>query len=131
MGSSVGKFRASVHSQKTTYLCCDIWLKFFEKFCVNFGKLASILRRMALKIKISYCGGWGYEPKFRKVKQALEERFPGKIDITGDKIPGMSGKFEVELEDGQMLHSKINGDGYVDTPAKLDKIAQGIENALK
>ena len=53
--SSVGKFRASVHSQKLpTYLCCDIWLKFFEKFCVNFCKLASILRRMALKIKISY-----------------------------------------------------------------------------
>ena len=64
------------------------------------------------------------------MKQALDERFPGKIEITGDKIPGMSGKFEVELEDGQMLHSKINGDGYVDTPAKLEKIAKGIENAL-
>jgi len=85
---------------------------------------------MVLKIKIAYCGGWGYEPKFRKVKQALEDRFPGKIEIDGDKIPGMSGKFEVELEDGTVLHSKINGEGYVDTPAKLDKIAKGIEKAL-
>ena len=42
----------------------------------------------------------------------------------------MSGKFEVELEDGTVLHSKINGEGYVDTPAKMDKIAQGIEKAL-
>ena len=64
------------------------------------------------------------------MKQALEQQFSGKIEVVGDKIPGMSGKFEVELEDGQVLHSKINGDGYVDTPAKLDKIAKSIENAL-
>ena len=60
------------------------------------------------------------------MKQALDDRFPGKIEITGEAIPGMSGKFEVELEDGQVLHSKIDGGGYVDTPAKLDKIAKGI-----
>lgn len=42
----------------------------------------------------------------------------------------MSGKFEVELENGQVVHSKINGDGYVDTPAKLDKIAKAIEAAI-
>ena len=64
------------------------------------------------------------------MKQALDDRFPGKIEITGEAIPGMSGKFEVELEDGQVLHSKIDGGGYVDTPAKLEKIAKGIENAL-
>jgi len=85
---------------------------------------------MVLNVKIAYCGGWGYEPKFLKVKKSLEERFPGKIEVIGDKIPGVSGKFEVELEDGTMLHSKINGEGYVDTPAKLDKIAKGIETAL-
>ena len=76
-------------------------------------------------------GGWGYEPKFRKVKADLEGRFPGKLEIEGDKIPGNSGKFEVELENGQVVHSKINGDGYVDTPAKMDKIAKAIEEALK
>ena len=77
-----------------------------------------------------FSGGWGYEPKFRKVKTELEGRFPGKVEIVGDKIPGITGKFEVELENGTVLHSKINGDGYVDTPAKMDKIAKGIESAL-
>lgn len=65
------------------------------------------------------------------MKTELEGRFPGKIAIEGEKIPGMSGKFEVELENGQVVHSKINGDGYVDTPAKMDKIASAIEAALK
>lgn len=85
---------------------------------------------MALKVKISYCGGWGYEPKFRKVKAELDARFAGKIEVLGDKIPGITGKFEVELEDGQVLHSKINGGGYVDTPAKMESIVSGIEQAL-
>ena len=39
-------------------------------------------------------------------------------------------RFEVELEDGQVLHSKINGGGYVDTPAKMESIVSGIEQAL-
>lgn len=43
----------------------------------------------------------------------------------------MSGAFEVELEGGKVLHSKTNGDGYVDTDAKVDKIVAGIEEALK
>ena len=76
-------------------------------------------------------GGWGYEPKFRKVKAELEGRFAGKIEVIGDKIPGISGKFEVELEDGTCLHSKINGGGYVDTPAKMENIVSGIEQVLK
>ena len=76
-------------------------------------------------------GGWGYEPKFRKVKAELEGRFAGKIQVEGDKIPGITGKFEVELEDGQVLHSKINGGGYVDTPAKMEKIVAGIDAVLK
>ena len=51
--------------------------------------------------------------------------------MEGDKIPGITGKFEVELEDGQVLHSKINGGGYVDTPAKMEKIVAGIDAVLK
>ena len=47
------------------------------------------------------------------------------------KRNSFSGFFEVELENGEVLHSKKNGDGYVDTPAKKEKIINGIENALK
>jgi len=61
----------------------------------------------------------------------LLSKFSGKIEVIDDKIPGITGFFEVELENGEVLHSKKNGDGYVDTPAKKEKIINGIENALK
>ena len=42
----------------------------------------------------------------------------------------MTGKLEVQVEGGELLHSKSNGDGYVDTEAKLQKIFAGVEAAL-
>ena len=64
------------------------------------------------------------------MKQQLEEKFPGKLDITGEGTPEITGKLEVQLVGGEVLHSKINGDGYVDTDAKLQKIFAGVEAAL-
>jgi len=85
---------------------------------------------MALKIHIIYCGGWGYAPKYRKLRQELEAKFPGKLEVTGEGTPGLTGFLEVQIVDGPLLHSKKNGDGYVDTQAKLDKIFAGVEKAL-
>ena len=43
----------------------------------------------------------------------------------------MSGCFEVVLvESGKVLHSKNNGQGYVDNDAKLEAIVAGIKEAL-
>ena len=38
---------------------------------------------------------------------------------------------QVEIVGGAVLHSKKNGDGYVDTSAKLEKIFEGVTAALK
>ena len=79
-------------------------------------------------IVIIFSGGWGYKPKFDKVKSSLEKAFPGQLEITGEAIPGLSGCFEIVLvESGKILHSRNNGDGYVDTDAKLQKIIDGIK----
>lgn len=43
---------------------------------------------------------------------------------------GLTGDFEVEIVGGKLLHSKRNGDGYVDSDMKMDRIIQGIEEAL-
>ena len=78
-----------------------------------------------------FSGGWGYKPKFDKVKSSLEKAFPNQLEITGEAIPGMSGCFEVVLvESGKVLHSKKNGQGYVDNDAKLEAIVAGIKEAL-
>jgi len=85
---------------------------------------------MPVKVHIVYCGAWGYAPKFRKLKAELEKKFPGKLDITGEGTPSTTGWFEVEIVGGSLLHSKKNGDGYVDSNSKMDKIVAGIESAL-
>jgi selT/selW/selH-like putative selenoprotein len=66
------------------------------------------------------------------VKSDLEGRFPGGIiEITSEEVPGRTQCFDVQIVGGKLLHSKLNGDGYVDTPSKLEKIIAGIEEALK
>ena len=78
-----------------------------------------------------FSGGWGYKPKFDKVKSNLEKAFPNQLEITGEAVPGMSGCFEVVLvESGKVLHSKKSGQGYVDNDAKLEAIIAGIKEAL-
>jgi hypothetical protein len=42
----------------------------------------------------------------------------------------MSGFLEVQIVGGPLLHSKKNGDGYVDTAEKEMKILNGIRAAL-
>jgi hypothetical protein len=37
----------------------------------------------------------------------------------------------VQIVGGKLLHSKKNGDGYIDSEAKLQKIFKGVEEALK
>jgi len=36
----------------------------------------------------------------------------------------------VQIVGGELLHSKKNGDGYVDSQAKMEKIFNGVEKAL-
>ena len=40
-----------------------------------------------------------------------------------------TGEFEVEVA-GKMVHSKINGDGYVDSEKKMYKIVTAIEDII-
>uniref|UniRef100_A0A8C4XET6 Selenoprotein W-like n=1 Tax=Erpetoichthys calabaricus TaxID=27687 RepID=A0A8C4XET6_ERPCA len=72
----------------------------------------------------------GYKPKFNRLKKDLESKFPGNLQITGEGTPQSTGWFEVTI-DGKLVHSKKNGDGYVDSDAKLSKIVEAIKAALK
>lgn len=84
-----------------------------------------------LKIHVVYCGGWGYAPKYHRIRQEIEDTFGADVEVTGEGTPGTTGYLEVEIVGSKLLHSKKNGDGYVDTPAKIQKILKGIEDALK
>ncbi|XP_039626714.1 selenoprotein W, 1 [Polypterus senegalus] len=70
------------------------------------------------------------ENLFNRLKKDLECKFPGNLQITGEGTPQSTGWFEVTI-DGKLVHSKKNGDGYVDSDAKLSKIVEAIKAALK
>jgi hypothetical protein len=67
------------------------------------------------------------------VKAAILARFPSGLTVRGFPSPeGASGKLEVQVVGGPMLHSKDGGAGYCDTPEKIEVILQGIaEHAIK
>eukprot|EP00795_Rhopilema_esculentum_P002995 gene2995-1254_t len=68
---------------------------------------------------------------FIKLKNELEQKFPGQLQFEGEGTPNVTGYFEVLIADtGKVLHSKKNGDGYVDSSAKMEKIVMGIQEAL-
>ncbi|CAH2314231.1 seleno W [Pelobates cultripes] len=52
------------------------------------------------------------------------------LKIDGEGTPTSTGWFEVTV-DGKLVHSKKNGDGFVDKEAKLQKIVLAIEVALR
>uniref|UniRef100_A0A3B1JS98 Selenoprotein W, 1 n=1 Tax=Astyanax mexicanus TaxID=7994 RepID=A0A3B1JS98_ASTMX len=73
--------------------------------------------------------GGGYRPKYTKLKTLLEDEFPGDLEISGESTPRTSGWFEVEVN-GKLVHSKKNGDGFVDSDQKMAKIVSAIEKSI-
>ena len=62
-----------------------------------------------LSLRIVYCGGWGYERFFLSLKEALEVRFPGRIDFYPVKDIQPTGNFEITLlntSPPKLIHSK-------------------------
>uniref|UniRef100_A0A671P200 Selenoprotein W-like n=1 Tax=Sinocyclocheilus anshuiensis TaxID=1608454 RepID=A0A671P200_9TELE len=84
---------------------------------------------MTVKVHIIYCGGCGYRPKFTKLKTLLEDEFPGELEITGEGTPSTTGWFEVEVNN-KLVHSKKNGDGFVDSDSKFKAVVTAIEQAM-
>jgi len=52
------------------------------------------------------------------------------VEVTEEGTPETTGWLEVQIVGGALVHSKKNGDGYVDTDAKLEKIFSGVAAAL-
>ncbi|OXA50215.1 Selenoprotein W [Folsomia candida] len=78
-----------------------------------------------LKIHVIYCA------RFKNLRKKLERVFPDQLQITGESTPYISGKFEVRIVNGQFLHSKKNGMGFVDTESKFANLEAGIRHELE
>eukprot|EP00499_Haloplacidia_sp_CaronLabIsolate_P014293 CAMPEP_0196780294 /NCGR_PEP_ID=MMETSP1104-20130614/7459_1 /TAXON_ID=33652 /ORGANISM="Cafeteria sp., Strain Caron Lab Isolate" /LENGTH=67 /DNA_ID=CAMNT_0042150491 /DNA_START=106 /DNA_END=309 /DNA_ORIENTATION=+ len=61
----------------------------------------------------------------------LVQEFGASVAVSGESTPGISGFLEVQVVGGALLHSKKNGDGYVNTPAKQRRIIEGVRTAIE
>ena len=67
-----------------------------------------------MNVEITYCGGWGYFSRFRRVKTILEANVPG-LNIIGTATPDVSGAFEVvNTKTKKVYFSKHGGQGHLD-----------------
>lgn len=61
------------------------------------------------------------------MKAHLEREFPG-IACTFAEDAGTTGNFEVSVA-GRLVHSKTNGDGFVDSPGKFKFLERAVREA--
>lgn len=81
-----------------------------------------------VKVHVLYCGGWGYKSKYKKFKESLEKKISQGItlEFEYEKTKGLSGAFEVSI-DGELVHSKKGGNGFVDNDTKMAAVVKAIE----
>ncbi len=61
----------------------------------------------------------------------IRPRHP-QLNVYGEATPNVSGALEVLIEStGALVHSKKGGDGYVDTPEKMQKIKDAVKAVVK
>ena len=54
-----------------------------------------------------------------------------QVNCVGEATPNVSGFLEVQIENtGALVHSKKGGDGYVDSPEKMQKIKDAVKAAI-
>lgn len=59
-------------------------------------------------IRVEYCGQWGYEPRYKKLQQAVAVEFP-EAEVSG--FVGRKGSFELEIN-GELVFSKLETGGF-------------------
>jgi len=63
---------------------------------------------MGVKVRVEYCGGWGYEPRYRELARVVTQEFPD-AEVSG--FVGRSSSFEIEIN-GQLVFSKLETSGF-------------------
>merc|ERR1712183_1097364 len=93
-------------------------------FCCGSGR-----DHKMVKVSVLYCGGGGYTSKFNSFKEELIKRLDGAVadlEIEGVRANGTTGEFEITVN-GELVHSKKNGDKFVDDDDKFAKIIAAVK----
>lgn len=63
---------------------------------------------MGVQVKVEYCGGWGYEPRYQELARVVTAEFT-EAEVSG--FVGRQGSFEIEIN-GQVVFSKLETSGF-------------------
>jgi len=80
---------------------------------------------MSVQIKVEYCGGWGYGPRYEELKRVVLQEFP-EADVSG--FVGRQGSFEIEINE-KLIFSKLETSGFPyedDVMDAVDKASKGV-----
>lgn len=69
---------------------------------------------------------------FDPLAVALEDAFPGKVKVVGNRDPGTTGNFEVVIAaTGELIHSKTKyGQGKCETEEERDAVIEKVRAYL-
>ena len=82
-----------------------------------------------LKVKIRFCGGWGYRKYALMAKNTIKGAHPlAKFKLSKDKKT--TGALEVLVNSKHLIYSKLSGDGYF-TLKKKALLLERLQNCLK
>uniref|UniRef100_A0A1X7V4P5 Selenoprotein W n=1 Tax=Amphimedon queenslandica TaxID=400682 RepID=A0A1X7V4P5_AMPQE len=69
-----------------------------------------------------------YKGRVDRLKTELSKKYGSGIKFEEERTPNISGKFEVFVNEA-LIHSKIDGNGFVDSDEKMAKITSAIDKA--
>ena len=95
------------------------------------GDPAKSVKPNRVCVRLDFCSSWSYLPKAQSVVWAIQEEFDDQTDkiyFKTNPAPegSKTGEFEIFVNE-KLVHSKLNGDGLVDSRQKFQKIAKAIE----
>ena len=99
---------------------------------IALGDPAKSVKPSRVCVRLDFCSSWSYLPKAQSVVWAIQEEFDDQTDkiyFKTNPAPGKTGEFEVFVND-HLVHSKLKGDGLVDSKQKFQKIAKAIESSI-
>jgi len=76
-----------------------------------------------VQVDVEYCGGWGYGPRFEKLRRSILEALPN-AEVKGAK--GRTTSFEVKIN-GKEMYSKLKSGSFPD----FDSVVKAVERASR
>jgi len=74
-----------------------------------------------LPLYVEYCTGCGFAKRFSELKAHMQKALP-QVRVIGNRTPPRMKAFEVQLEDGTLLHSKIASGRFPDDDALVERL---------